>query len=807
MRGIWEDIRYSARSLARSPGFSACAVLTLALGIGANTAIFSVVHGVLLEKLPYEDEERLVTLHQTNVARGIAREELSPANFLDLREQSRSFAAIAAADPYSHSYFAEGEPELFQSWLVTRGFFEIFGVPAFVGRTFIEEEYEPGSDDVVVLSHALWQRRFGSDPGIVGRALPLRGRTFTVVGVMPPEFQYPAYDNQPRDLWAPSSEPGYYRNQRQGGWLPVVARLQPGVSIEQARAEANAIGQRLAEEFPNANAGKTFEVIPLREELAGTVRPALLTFLGAVALVLLIACANVANLVLVRGRGRLGEIAVRSALGARRGRVLRLFAVEHLLLALCGGLGGVILAHFGLQALLALAPDTTPLFARVQIDASALAFAFGVSCFAAVAFGVGPALTFSARSPSRSLAPVSRRIGPSRQARRSSDALVVVQVALALTLLSSVGLLSRSFWNLMQVDPGFRTDGILSLQVNVYSSISGDRARADFFRTAVERLGAEPGLADAAAVSNLPFHTSPVDFRSPISIQGRPVPQGQSEEVFHTVVTGGYFRLMGIPLVSGRTFQRSDATDGPRVAVINREMADRYWPGEDPVGSRVSIGYPGSGVAEVIGVVGNVKPRSLESDPQPEIYLPHAQTPVALMTFVARTSGDPAILADSAKAALREVEPRLLFTQVATLDDFFDESLRERRFSLTVLGVFAMTALALACVGLYGLVSYRVASRQAEIGVRMAMGARAGDVVGMVIREHGRVIFAGVALGLGLAAVSMRLLDSMLFELDPLDPLSLAAAAAVMIVVGLAAAFLPARRAARIEPVEALRHE
>jgi len=806
MGGLFQDVRYAIRSLSRAPGFTLVALVTLAIGIGANTAVFSLVHGVLLEKLPYADEDRLVTVWQADPAKSLSTQELSPANFLDLRERTRAFELIAAAEPYSHSYFGDGDPELFKSWLVTRGFFEILGVPPLLGRTFAAEEYASSSSgQVVVLSHALWQRRFGSDPDVVGRELSLRNKTYTVVGVMPPEFQFPVYNDEPRDLWAPNNEPNHYQRYRQGGWLTVIGRLAPGVRLEQATTELTAIGTRLAEEHPKENAGKTLRAVALREHLSGEARPALLTFLGAVALVLVIACANVANLVLVRGKRRAGEVSVRVALGASRRRLFRLLVVEHLILALVGGLAGTILARASLQLLLAAAPTTSPLFQYVEIDVTVLAFALTASCLSVVMFGVGPALRFSASPSARFLK--SRSVGESSERRVVNDVLAVVQVAVALALLCGAGLLTRSFWNLLEVDPGFRSEGVLSLQANIHSSILGDERRAAFVREAVAGLRAVPQISDAAAVSRLPFHASPVDFRSPFAIQGAQPSSNQREEIAHTVVAADYFRVMRIPLLGGRAFEATDGSDAPGVVVINRAAAELYWPGQDPIGASVEIGYPGRGVAEVVGVVANVKPRNLESDAQPEIYLSHAQAPVAIMTFVASTEGDPAALADTAKAAVRRVEPGVMFTGVATIEDFFSESLRERRFSLGLLGVFAFMAMSLACIGLYGLISYRVVSRRAEIGLRMALGARSSDVLAMVVGQSGRLILAGVACGLVLSVATVEFLSSMLFRIKAVDPATLASVTCLMALSGLLAAYLPARRAARLEPGEALRHK
>ena len=805
METLLKDLRYAIRMLIRKPGFTAVSVLTLALGIGANTAIFSVVNGVLLRPLPFQDPDRIATFWQSNPLSGVQREDVSPANFLDWREQNESCTEMAAALPSGFSLTGGEEPEAFRGWRVTTGFFEILGVNALYGRTFLRDEYQAGNETVVVIGHGLWQRRFGADPNLVGQKLLLNGRPHVVVGVMPPGFEF----GSEREMWSPWVEVASDKQIRGSAYIKVIGRLKPGVTIQQAQAEMNGIAAALAQAYPQTNSEVGVAVVPLPEQLVGHVRPALLMLLCAVGLMLLIACANVANLLLARASTRRREFAIRAALGARRYRLIAQLLTESVLLAALGGIGGVLLASWGVDAIIALSPHNLPRLDQIRIDAHVLIFAFGVSALTALIFGLAPALQFS-RTDLQEFLKEGGRTGSTGFARnRLRNVLVVSEVALALMLLVGAGLLVRSFVRLLQVDPGFTAANALTLEVHVWGRARTPEQRAAFFEQSLDRIAALPGVEAAGAVSALPFHTSQIEIKSELVIEGRPQPlPGQEPIAFATVATYDYFRAMGIPLLRGRYFTRFDNKDAAPVVLIGETMAHRFWPDEDPIGKKINVRFLGQQTTrEIIGVIGDVRHTGLDSDPRPELFLPHLQEPYGSMTYIVRTSVDPQTLLPAVKREVWTVSKTQPFSSITTMEQLVSRSLGERRFSLLFLTTFASIALALAGVGIYGLISFNTSQRTHEIGVRMALGAGRQDILKLVVGQGLALTLTGVALGLVAAFALTRYLSSLLFNVSAADPATFVVVSLLLIGVALLACYLPARRAMKVDPMIALRYE
>jgi putative ABC transport system permease protein len=805
MEALIKDIRCGIRSILKRPGFATLAVITLGLGIGASTAIFSVVNGILLRPLVYRDSERIMILWQTAARGGVEQEAVSPANFMDLREQSRLFQNIAGAEPYSHTLTGDGEPQIIRSWLVTSGFFETLGVNPLRGRTFTADEFQPGRGDVVILGYGLWQRQFGGRPELAGQTIVFNGRPHTVVGIMPPEFQFPSG----RELWAPNPIPDYYKTNRGSAFINVVGRLKDGVSAGQAQQEIDGITNRLAREYPQTNTDVGVQVVPLREQMVGKIRFALLVLFGAVGLVLLIACANVANLLLVRGAARTREFAIRTALGAGRGRLVRQLLIESSCLALLSGIVGVLIARWGVDAVLALSPGKLPRIDQVRLDGSVLIFALGLSILTALIFGLFPALHFSSPNLQGFLKEGARSGTPGLARHRFRRFLIVSEVALALMLLIGAGLLGRSFLRLLAVDPGFSTDNALTLEVHVWGKARTPEQRATFFDQSLSRIAALPGVRAAGAVSALPFHDNSIDIKSvflPIG-QTASLP-GQEKTAYASVATTDYFKVLGIPLRSGRWFTSFDNQSSAPVVLLGETMARRYWPGEDPIGKKVAVTFMGQKKErQVIGVVGDVRHEGLDSGPRPELFLPHLQEPYGSMTFVISGSSNIAALLPAVKEAIRSVNKEQAFASVATVDQLVTRSLVERRFYLVLLASFAVIALVLAGVGVYGVISYSVGQHTQEFGIRMALGARAPDIVRLVARRELGPALVGIIVGIAAAVGVTRLLRVFLFEVSPTDPLTFALVTSLLASVTVVACYLPARRATKVDPLVALRYE
>ncbi len=802
------DWRHASRLLRRAPAHTLLAVLVFALGIGTTTAVVSVADSFLLRTLPYRDADRIVTLWQTAPARGVEREEVAPANFLDWRERATSFEILAGFEPWSFDYTSGAEPEVLFAGLVTERFFEALGVTMALGRGFHASEHVAGARRVVVISHAAWQNRFGAEPGIVGRALVLDGEAYTVVGVLPPDFRPRLDSDGERDAWAPRIPRQGDRQTRASAWWAVVGRLRPGGTIAQAQAEMDTIAARLADEYPRTNNGSGVAVLSFRDHLVGTLRPALYLLTGAVVLVLAIACANVASLLLARGVERERELAVRAALGAGPNRLVRQLLAETALLALLGAAGGAIVARLTRDLIVALGPWGWSEMPDVVLDWRAWGVAAAATILAACAAGLAPALQLARPRPDSSL-----RTGERTTANPRSVAvrhgLVVAELALALVLLSGAGLLLRSFTRLVQVDTGFTRDNLVAAQIFAVDAYRAPEQRVQFYRRVVESVQRLPGVTAAGAVSAMPFGIADLHIRGTFTVRGEDVSaQDEAPSVAIAVATPGYLPAMQIPVLRGRGFTDDDRRDTARVAVVTRALAERHWSGRDPVGLRLQVTrYGRSQEVEVVGVVGDVRYDGLDREPRPSILLPHAQAPDSGMTIVARGTGDPDALVASIKRSIWEVEPTQAIYSAAPVQAWIDRTLADRRFSMVLVTVFAGLALVLASVGLYGIMRFIVEQRTREIGIRVVLGASPRDVLGAVLVRG--VLLTAVGLGIGLAAsiVLGRALQGFLYDVSPADPLALGGVTAVLALVSLAACAEPARRALTIDPAAAMRQE
>ena len=806
MDTLIQDIRHAVRQLVAHPGFTVVAVLTLALGIGVTTAIFSVVDHLMLRELPYPESDRIVTVWQDNRREGIPRGDVAPGNYLDWRERSHVFETLGAAEPYSMDLTGQGRPENIFSALVTEGFFEALGVRPQLGRLLQPEDFRQGAGRVVVLSHGLWQRRFGGDGSIVGRTLVLDGAPFVAVGVLPADFDLGLMSRaQKRELWAPRVLRGWERTERSSAWWVVIGRLKPGVSLEQGRADVDRVAAGLAAEYPATNQGIGIRLVPLREHLVGAARPTLLMLLGAVGLVLLIACANVAHLQLARGTERAGEYAIRAALGANRRRLLRQLLIDSLLLSALGAAGGVLVAFWGVDVVKALSPGEIPRFEMVAVDLRVLSFVLVVAVVSAVLAGLAPSLHFSNPDLQRTLK--EGRSGGSRARHRLRAGLVVTQTAFAVTLLIGAGLLLRSFATLLAVDPGFRRDHLLALQVFYYNDGDSTVDRVRFFDQTVREIEALPGVRSAGAVMAAPFLAANLDIRKTFTVVGQPVPRaGEEPQLYLTSATPKYFETVGVRVLAGRGFTEYDRAGAPPVAVINETMRRRYWPGQDPIGTKVLIEETTTPV-EIVGVVSDVRHTGLESDPRPELFHPHAQSGSGSMTYFVRTEGDVGATIASVQDVIWRAAPLQTFYQTGTVKQLLWSSLAGRRFTLVLLAVFAALALLLAAVGIYGVMSFSVRQRTHELGIRIALGAGRDAVVRLVMREGLTMTMAGIAVG-GLATLlATPLFAGLLYRVPPRDAVAFGLGIVVLALAASLASYLPARQATRVDPLVALRNE
>jgi putative ABC transport system permease protein len=817
IEALIQDLRYGARMLMKSPGFTFVAMLTLALGIGANTAIFSVVNGVLLRALPYYEPERLVMVwgHRPILQAQIGLEDfpVAVADFVDWRNQNQVFEQMAAMWTPRMNLTGGGEPESVVGLRASASLFPLLGARFAVGRAFLPEEDRAGADRVVVISHGLWQQRYGADPKLIGQKITLNDEAHTVIGVTAPDFQFPRRGEVPTDfylgvttkvdLYLPIAFTPELMNNRGGDFLMVIARLKPGVSLQQASADMSAIARRLTEQYPQTNTDKGVRLAPLHQQTVGKARTALLVLLGAVGFVLLIACANVANLLLARAAGRQKEMAIRAALGASRWRVVRQLLTESLLLAISGGAAGLLLAWWGVELLLSIAPDNLPRAHDIRIDSRVAGFTLLVSLLTGILFGLLPALQASKTNLSVTLKEGGREAAGLLR-RRLRGLLVVSEVALAFVLLIGAGLLIRSFARLTEVDPGFDPRGVLTMDIALPFTKYRDGRSLAFFQQTLERVRALPGAEAAATVSSLPLSGAPGSLT--FGIEGRPSPTEQSFNAGMHIISPDFFKTFRVPLIKGRLLAESDGAKAPPVVVVNESLARNYFANEDPLGKRITNGDE---TREIVGVVGDVKHSALDEEAKREMYFPMAQRrfPPIFMTLAVRISGDPMQMVAAVRGQVWAVDKDIPISNIETMERLMAKSVAPRRFNLLLLGAFALVGLALAGVGLYGVMSYMVTQRAREIGVRMALGAQTGDVLRLVIGEGMKLALIGAALGLGGALGLTRLLKTLLFGVSATDPLTFIVIAAVLIIVALLACWIPARRAARMDPLVSLRVE
>jgi putative ABC transport system permease protein len=796
MGTLWQDLRYGVRMLVKHPGFAAAAVLTLALGIGANTAIFSVVNAVLLRPLPYSEPERLLTLR---------RNESLP-DLEDIKAQSQSFESLGAVNVRPLDYTGEAEPLQVQAALVNADLFRALGVPAEIGRTITPAEDKIGGERVVVLSHNFWQRHFGGDRGVLGRTIPLSGNSYTVVGVMPPQFNAMGAD---LDLWAALRVVDPLASQFRGvHFLRTYLRLKPGATIQQAQAELASIDLRLEQQYPEENKGRRRRLLSLHEYVVGDTRPALLILFGAVGLVLLVAAANFSNLLLARAATRRSELAVRAALGAGRARLARQLVTESVLLAFFGGVGGLVLASWGIDLLTALKPESLPLAASVGIDRWVLAFTFGVALVTGVVFGLVPALGASRIDVTSALKEGGRGAqGGARQRVRSL--LVVSELALALMLLVGAGLLIKGFWRLRSVEPGIDPSNLLTMRLELPEARYKEIAKqTEFRRQLLERMNALPGV-EAAMVSELPLSGDMLTHN--VAIEGRPVAVGDEPELQTINVAGDYFHAMHIPLLRGRSLTPQDREGAPVVGVVTESFVREYFPNSDPIGTRIRWARqePPRWMT-IVGVVADVKHMGLDQPEQPAFYYSYMQADQIWkrwMYLAVRSQTDPATLARQVKEQVWALDKQLPVTKVKPMSEVIATSVAARRFNMTLMGVFAAAALLLASLGIYGVISYTVTQRTHEIGVRVALGARTADVLRLVMGQGLRLTLVGVALGLAGAFAATRLMAGLLFGVGATDASTFVVITALLALVALAASLVPALRATRVDPMTALRDE
>lgn len=813
MESLWQDLRYARRMLLKRPGFSVLAVLMLALGIAANTAIFSVVHAVLLRPLPFAEQERLVVAWKKDTVAYNPFVEMAVAEFKDWQAQSQSFErmAVMPTTVYGYGYVLTGQGDAVQveSSKVTGGYFGVLGARAALGRVFDERDDVPNGPRVAVLSDGLWRARFKADPNIVGQQITLTQQSFTVIGVMPPQFELP----KGAELWVPlqaTMGPRALEN-RAAGFLQVLGKLKPGVSLTQAEAELNTIIARVAAAHPETKAeGQRAVIKPLAEFLFGNARPALWLLLAATGLLLLIGAANVTHLLLAQASVRRREFAVRAALGAGRGQIVRQLLCESAVLSVCGGAAGVALAYWLIDVLVWAAPADIPRIETVNLNAVVLLFSLFVTLLTACLAGLAPALTAARVNLNEVLSEGSAKLASGRSGKRLRAGLVVVEIAVTLVLAVGATLLLRSFLNLSRVNLGFDPHNVLTMQLRLQGPrYNTAEAHREFYRQLVERLEARPGVVAATAILTRPLEGS-IGWEAHFALAGQTPEQiSQNTVANYEIVSPHYFRTLGIPLKAGRAFTEFDKTDAPPVVIISETMARRLFPpGVDPVGQRMQLapGNPDSPWRTIIGIAGDVRYRELE-DVRWDIYAPHAQAGSFLNHFAIRTTGDPAALLAAVRREIAALDPTQVATSVATLDQQVAANLARPRFNALLLNWLSALAVLLAAVGIYGVVAYSVAQRTGELGIRLALGAQGKDILQLILGENLKLIAAGIAFGLGLALVLTRLLPRLLYGVSASDPLTLAGVAALLTLVALLACWLPARRAAKVDPLVALRYE
>jgi putative ABC transport system permease protein len=815
MDNLLKDIRYAVKSMVRQPALTAVAVITVALGVGANTAIFSAVNAILLRPLPYQEPERIVQLWETNGQRGYSRATASLPNFVDWRDQNQSFEYIAAFLGRGFNLTGADRPERVQGAVVSSSFFSALGARPALGRGFLPEEEKPGNHRVAVLSHGLWQRAFGADPDIIGKTLTLSGNAFTIVGVLTQGFQFPDPSGRnplsdPEaniEVLVPLAFDPQNLGDRGSHILNVLARLAPGVEIAQAQADMSTIASRLSEHYPDSNGGWGANVVPLHEQIIGRMKSLLYILLAAVGFILLIACTNVASLLLARAAARRKEIAIRLAIGATRWRLIRQLLTESVLLSLAGGAAGLLLAFWLIDAFVSLSPSDLPRTQEISVDARVLAFTVGLSILTGIIFGLAPALKSSRADLNEALKEAGRGSAVGDRNRIQSG-LVVSEIALALVLLVGAGLMVRSFIRLVDVDTGFDTENLLTTEVALpFASYREPQKRIDFYEQVIAKIAALAGVEQAGAVSSLPLsgHNDHLTF----IIEGaQPALLTEAPAANWRAISADYFQAMGMELLRGRYFTADDRKGSTEVVIINQVMAERFWPGQDPIGKRIIIyDLDEKPWREIVGIVENVRHFGMNREPAPEMYVPHWQRPQSSMTLVARTAHDPGGLAAAMRETVLSTDKNQPVYNVRTMKELVSKAVASPQAVTVLLGGFALVGAALAAIGIYGLVSYSVSRRTHEIGIRMALGAQSKNIMKMVVRQAMLLTAIGVSVGLVAAFALTRLMESLLYGVTATDPLTFIAVPLLLAGVALAACAVPARRAARVDPMVALRYE
>ena len=800
------DLRYALRTLRKNPGFTIVAIFALALGIGANTAIFSVVNTVLLRPLPYEDPEQLVLVWEDATKHGHPRDVPTAANFIDWRDQNQVFEGMAAYNYESFNLTGTGDPERLHGRRVSADLFRLLEVDAKIGRVFTAAEDQPGSHYVVLISYGLWQRRFGGDPSIVGKALTLNGKSYAVVGVMPADFQFPTKDDQ---VWVPIAFTPEQAADRTTHYLRVLARLKPSVTLSQAQTEMSTIGTRLQQQYPESNTDVGVAVTSLHEHVVRNIKPSLLILLGAVALVLLIACANVANLLLARAAVRQKEIAVRVALGARRWRLIRQFLTESVLLSTLGGIVGLAIAYVGLILLRSFIPENISQAREITIDFKVLGFTLLVSVVTGVLFGLAPAIQALRFNQIETLKEGGRDAATGGSSKRLRSLLVTAEIAISLVLLIGAGLLINSFLRLRNVDPGFRVDNLLTMSI-VLPEPKYEEAerRSAFYSELIQRVEALAGVRTAAVTAGLPLYSQGSSIT--MEIEGKPEPPpGQKPTFVATIISPEYFDTMGIPLIKGRQLTEQDTRTSPTVVVISETMARQCWPNEDAIGKRIAFGKvrkPEDWI-QVIGVVKDVR-RLLTMDQKPQMYFSHKQTDFfPPQDLVVRTDVDPTSIAASVRKVVWEIDQDQPVSDISTMEEILADSIARQRFSMLLLAIFAGVAMVLAGVGIYGVMSYSMAQRTHEIGIRMALGAQTGAVLKLAVGHAMKLVIIGIVVGLIASFALTRLMATMLFGINATDPTTFTLISLLLVAVAAVASYIPARRATKVDPIIALRYE
>jgi len=810
METLWKNLTYSVRMLLKRPSLTIVAIIAMGLGIGANTAIFSVVNTVLLRPLPFQQPEQLVTLATEQRDQALdGRGTFSVPDLLDLQSRASTLEAVASVQRSGTMVTEGGEPERLIGAVVTADYFQVFKVNPILGRVFTRDEDKPGGPSVIVISYSLWQRRYGGDRNIIGREVDLGGKT-TVIGVLPAGFEFPISDEK-QDYWEPMMSAAFLtpqtRETRDDRFLGVVGRMKSGVAIEQAKAELDVLSKQIEQQYPKTNTNIVFTVGSMHEDITRDYRPALLVMFGAVGLVLLIACANVANLLLARIAARQKEVAIRTALGASRGRIVMQFLIESMLLSLAGGAVGLLLATWGVTMLVAYGPSDVPRLQEVGLDRYVLGFTFGATVLTGLLFGLAPALQAAKPNPNNTLKESGR--GPSQTGRsRMRSALIVSEVALSLMLLVGAALLINSFVRLLKTNAGFNPSGVLALDIPLSRTrYPKGEQQAATFQQLLQQMKTVPGVRDVALTSNVPL--TDFDVQLSFNIEGRP-PYKPGEELVaeYTVVSSDYFRAMNIPLQRGRELSENDTKGMPEVLVVTDAFVKRFFPGEDPIGRRLVFDGPDKTPREIVGVVGDVKRKGLDADVQPEVYVSYLQRPDRRLNVLLKTDlRDAGQLIQPARAAVKAFDSNQIIWRTHTLDQLLSTSVAPRRFNMLLLGIFAAVALVLAAVGLYGVMSYSVSWRTHEIGIRMALGAKRANVLRLVVRQGMTMALIGLAIGLVGAFSLSRVLKSLLYGVSSTDPLTFAIVSVVLLAVALLACLLPARRATRVDPLVALRTE